>query len=63
VIAPAASPSAAGIPVGLPARTIALIHPREAQLSQAALRFRQLALPLAARLLLQAGLADRGTRI
>jgi DNA-binding transcriptional LysR family regulator len=38
----------------LPARTIALMHPRDAQLSPAALRFKQLALPVSARLLQQA---------
>ena len=47
------------IPVDVPARTIALIHPRDAQLSRAALRFKQLAVPLSATLLQQATAAAR----
>jgi molybdate transport repressor ModE-like protein len=42
------------IPAELPARTIALLHPRDAQLSPAALRFKELALPLCASLLKRA---------
>jgi DNA-binding transcriptional LysR family regulator len=38
----------------LPARTIALLHPRDAQLSPAAVRFKQLALPLCTALLKRA---------
>jgi molybdate transport repressor ModE-like protein len=50
------------IPVDLPPRTIALMHPRDAQLSQAALRFKQLALPLSATLLRRATAAVRRPR-
>jgi DNA-binding transcriptional LysR family regulator len=42
------------IAADLPPRTIALIHRRDARLSEAALRFKQLALPLAQRLLQRA---------
>jgi DNA-binding transcriptional LysR family regulator len=50
------------IPVDLPPRTIALIHPRDAELSQAAVRFKQLALPLSAALLRRATAAARSRR-
>jgi DNA-binding transcriptional LysR family regulator len=51
------------IPADLPARTIALLHPRDAQLSPAALRFKQLVLPLCASLLKRATAAVHRPRL
>ena len=47
------------IPADLPPRTIALVHPRDSQLSPAALRFKEIALPLCRNIL--ARLAQEAT--